>query len=473
MSTVPERMNRWARLLLFVAALAGFCAGCDASKTDWEHALQQGTPADYLTFLQTHPESEYASLAFGRLVEALRHPDGAVAAAAVAALAHLATDASIDALVQAAVRDCDAQARGRLAEPVLAITDARFLDSVIAETGLTPAGDCVRDAAVELLTMKGDLRALPAVILMLTEGKSLDADSVALAAVARLGARATSDLLAAFANSEGLARLRLVQAIEATRDTAAVMPLIDALEDPVPLTVGAVAQALGTIGDPRALDPLLERFSRRPVHVISEPVAIALGRLGGQRALALFEDLDRPAGPDRYGALGLGQFGEAARERLERILMSPPESRHDFPHKWRRGNACVALGLIGNPASVPLLIHVVEEHSEASEYAAEGLGRIAGPRAVSALVGALGERVELGPGLYSQFLQFKAAKALANIDRSHVIPPLLEALSHGPPRQRTMAAYALGEATDSSAVEPLIRALQEDEPQLRIYAARA
>ena len=309
---------------------------------------------------------------------------------------------------------------------------------------------------------------------VLTEDGTGDADSVTLATVAHLGTRATASLLTAFSESEGFARMRVAQALEATGDTAAVVPLINALDDKGHLTVGAIAQALGTIGDPRALEPLLEMYSRNPVPSISKQVAVALGRLGGQRALAaLFQELDKPVvGQD--AAEGLAEFGESVRDRLEDVVTSSPKP-YDFAHQWRRDHACIALGIIGSPASTQVLVDVVNHTNMTKGFpvaapakAAAALGRIADPRAIPALVEALGRSgVEFG------WLQYAAARALGQFNRSQVIAPLLEALEKGSMQQRSMSAYALGEAPDSSAVEPLINALHENEPVLKQNAARA
>jgi HEAT repeat protein len=152
-------------------------------------------------------------------------------------------------------------------------------------------------------------------------------------------------------------RVRL-EASYANRDTAAIRALIEALDDEyvwvrnnaartlgglkarsaVPAllrklessrrdTRAEAALALATIGDLRAVEPLLALFERATTVEVRVPVAEALGRLGDERAVPVLTAALQDTGQERGRRVGDRPFyplRRAAADALRRIEGTPP-----------------------------------------------------------------------------------------------------------------------------------------------------
>jgi len=112
----------------------------------------------------------------------------------------------------------------------------------------------------------------------------------------------------------------------------AMVFLEPALSDPAdPLIRAHAAAAVGALGDPRAVDPLIDLL--RDSHpLVRMHTAIALGKLGDAKAIpALVKAIDEtPAGTPRNAVvLGLTAL-------LEGLGHHPPETLGDDGHAWER-----------------------------------------------------------------------------------------------------------------------------------------
>ncbi len=160
----------------------------------------------------------------------------------------------------------------------------------------------------------------------------------------------------------------------ATIGEPALRPLIAVLRYDNPSAYRArsgAAEALGKIGDPRAVEPLV----RAPRD--SGAATEALVRIGRPAVASLIAALPRVR-----AVQALGQIGDpSAIEPLMALL--------DYHDADVRGSAIGALGSIGEPAVEPLVVALRDESSIVRRSAASALGSIGGQKAISSLVAGL------------------------------------------------------------------------------------
>jgi hypothetical protein len=166
-----------------------------------------------------------------------------------------------------------------------------------------------------------------------------------------------------------------------------VEPLIVGLKSRDPLVKRQSAEALGEIGDPRAVGPL--------IHLLSDPDALirrhavkALGKIKDPRAVA----------------------------PLAGVLSDPAQQWHV------RASAAEALGHIGDPRAVEFIVRaLMDSHWNVQSESARALGRIGDRRAVEPLILALQDRDAVVRGA--------GAEALGKIKDERAIEPLRAAMA--------------------------------------------
>jgi len=174
----------------------------------------------------------------------------------------------------------------------------------------------------------------------------------------------------------------------------AVEPLISALGDRHWLVRRRAAVILGTIGDTRAVEPLLAVVERRSDLFFLGEAIQALGKIGDPRAVEPLIDVlqDERSGVRRTAATALGEIGDVrAVEPLIATLRDPGE------------------GLGGGGLLVSM--------------AMEALGRIRDSRAIEPLTDALESE--------NPFVRFSAKEALMQVLDSRVTGPLTAAVVDG------------------------------------------
>ena len=183
-------------------------------------------------------------------------------------------------------------------------------------------------------------------------------------------------------------------------------------DDDIDVCIDA-AESLGRLGDPAAVEPLIESLHNDPDGDVKVAVVEALGRLGGERAIA--ELINRVASPT---------------EDVDWDDDEGWDSDWDIQRK-----AIQALGYLHAAEAVaPLAALLEEEDCQADETdVVLALARIGGA----------GEQM------------------------------IIQRLQDGITRERRRAAHALGQTCSSLAARALGRALQDPEPEVRIVAAEA
>jgi HEAT repeat protein len=245
-----------------------------------------------------------------------------------------------------------------------------------------------------------------------------------------------------------------VKRLEARGD---VPGLLDAMSDEKDAVVYmAAAEALGRIGDPRAVDPLF----------------------------AAARDLHAPEPCRRAAAEALGKIGAPAVGSLRAAL---GDSRADT-----REAAARVLGKVGAPAVEALSTALKDPSACVREAAAKALGEIGDASAVEVLTGALTDDS-------SERVRQSAAKALARIGWTSAsgrtgeayrlveqrdwagcvrlgapaVDPLLAALKRRDRRIRASAAEALGKIASPRAAKALVTTLGDSDQDVRRAATEA
>ncbi len=192
----------------------------------------------------------------------------------------------------------------------------------------------------------------------------------------------------------------------------------------------AAAKDLGTIGDQRAVEPLVKALKQDSDWPVRSAAAEALGKIGDDSAV----------------------------EPLVAALND---------EKWAvRRAAALALGKIGGKKAVdPLINSLGDTDQDVRAAAAVALGQLGDRNAVEPLISILAEKTWHAP--------IAAAPALAEIGDERAVEPLIKALKDGPAHSRGPAAKALGKIGAESAVDPLIEALSDTNTGVRKAAARA
>jgi len=294
------------------------------------------------------------------------------------------------------------------------------------------------------------------------------------------------------------------------------------------------ALALGEIGDPRAVDPLIEILNPDRLKIglstgspsnVFEAAIIALGRIGDPRSvepLCVVLSIRVHPNDQRMAAWALGEIGDprAVDPLIEYLegdrgwYMPQPWGISTEGHaaNYTGPQAIIALVKIGDPRAVDPLIGILNrEYSSDGKritvpkvIAANALGAIGDPKAVDALIGVLSDRDaavrsnaswalgEIGdaratePLLYvassdwdpevrevaSQALEKLGAKPIPIEDN---MTGLILDLKHGTPEARSIACLILADEAgrdDPRTIDLLIDALKDPYPIVREYAAR-
>ncbi len=216
-----------------------------------------------------------------------------------------------------------------------------------------------------------------------------------------------------------------VKALGEIGDPRAVEPLIAELEAGYGYKVvqQAAAIALGKIGDPRAVEPLIAELKAGYTEM-RKAAAEALGKIGDPRAveplIAALKNRDE-------------KVRKAAAEALDKLGWLPDEGAIGAAY-WIAKEKWYLCVKIGDPAVEPLTAALKDVKCDVRRFVARALGKIGDPRAVE---------------------------------------PLTAAFKAGDKEVRKAAANALGEIGDPRALEALIAALKARDEEVRKTAAAA
>ncbi len=211
----------------------------------------------------------------------------------------------------------------------------------------------VRRQAAAALELLGDRQAVPPLVARLTDDDVRVRETV-VRALGRLGGkRAIKPLVRVLGDSDhavqaqALDALARLNALAQVHDPAAVDALIATLQGPSPLRPGAAA-ALGNIGAPRAIGPLVDALRRAAAEYpglnMGTAYVVALGSVGLPALPALLDlILDEDSALRAYAALGLVYVSDD-----KRAIDALQSARHDRNLDVRR-NAVWSLRQAADP----------------------------------------------------------------------------------------------------------------------------
>ena len=295
----------------------------------------------------------------------------------------------------------------------------------------------------------------------------------------------------------------------------AVLPLIDALkngtdENGTDEIRVKVADALGQIGDRRAIVPLIEALDTDPYKEVKALAAVGLGNMrargeDNRAVIALTNALSYDDTTATNAAEALGKIGVSTEDAVQKLIMIAMEKNmretlriaaltalwqlkpegatqpmlllmfSDETSPVIRANAVKVLSRIKAPETIPVLLWVLStQFDEISdfqrhmkrEYKTLDVLRtqvdsfqmewtVAYPRANYRTWG------ELKP--IPSLVRSEVARALGIIKGDTVVEPLADALrDDGRATVRQSAAWALGEVKGDDAIPPLVTALKKD-----------
>jgi HEAT repeat protein len=257
---------------------------------------------------------------------------------------------------------------------------------------------------------------------------------------------------------------------------AAVPPLVEVLKQ-APRARAQAAVALGEIGDPRAVKPLMDAIDRqsrdREVQEANRYIADALGALRAKEAVPTLKDL--VASPDGYVQVAavdaLGRIGDpAAVDTL--VAVATGERVEPFTAK----KALLALGRIGDPRAAPAVLKMLfEERTGVSffpeaAFAVSQIGRpMAGPL-LAILEGRDGALASWAKqrGVLPGALLAKSAQLLGDVGGPDAVPALVAKLGYRDADPsvamyvRVLAAESLGRMRAREAVRALADAVARE-----------
>lgn len=218
------------------------------------------------------------------------------------------------------------------------------------------------------------------------------------------------------------------------------------------------AEALGDLGDDRAVGPLISALKNVELSGVRWKAAEALSKIGASAVDPLIGALQHSDDDVRWkSAIALGEIGDQrAIGPLISLLCD-----HD---RFVKSRAAYALGLIGEPAVDPLLRALCEGDGNLRWGAAIALGKIRNPRTIEPLIRALADKYEN--------VRAEAAISLAAMGKA-ALEPLIRFLKFSDKSVRIEVVTALGELKDVDAIQPLIQMLENADEEERKAIADA
>ncbi|HUU75392.1 MAG TPA: HEAT repeat domain-containing protein [Methanoregulaceae archaeon] len=245
--------------------------------------------------------------------------------------------------------------------------------------------------------------------------------------------------------------------VQKLKDEKNVKGLIIAFKRRDPGVQYEAVEALGELGDPVAVDVLMEALVGDKYSGIRWKAAEALTKIGKPAVPRLIGALDNPDDDVRWkAAIALGEIGDPrAVEPL--IALLGDEDR------FVKSRAAYALGIMGEPA-ISALISALEEKDPSLRWgAAMALGSIRGPAAIRPLIRATTDADE-------NVRQEAMSSLTAMGDKG--LETLLEALKWAGPEEKINIITVLGEIGRKESIEPLIQLLETSDGETRAHIGR-
>lgn len=270
-------------------------------------------------------------------------------------------------------------------------------------------------------------------------------------------------------------RMAVCEALGRIANPGSVPFLIKALDDSYSRVTLRAANALGNIGDLRAVKPLANIVASVPslADLYSEPLFKLYERQGREAFLEALKG--EPA-----------NILNAVTKAMDRMAKKPKESVSVMRNnkdvqglinvlEWHESmsldarEAVKALGEIGDPCAVEPLIRVLDfKHPHMVDSAVRALGKLRDPRAVGPLISMLKKGTQIAYTTRSEIIW-----ALGDIGDTRAVAPLTSTLKDKDKYIRRHAATALGGLGDKKAISSLRSLLKDKEVEVREAADAA
>ena len=246
--------------------------------------------------------------------------------------------------------------------------------------------------------------------------------------------------------------------VKRLKEARNVQGLIIALKNKDPKVQYDAAEALGDIGDNRAVEPLATALKNDEFSGVRWKAAEALSKIGAPAVEALIGALRHENDDVQWkAAVALGEIGDP--RAIEPLIIQLCDE-----DRFVKSHAALALGTIGEPAVKPLLRALSEGDGNLRWGAAIALGKIRDPRAIDPLIRALADKYEN--------VRAESASSLAEMGKP-ALGPLLRFLKFTEGPERLEVVTALGELHEAGAIQPLIQMLENADEEERKAIADA
>jgi HEAT repeat protein len=269
-------------------------------------------------------------------------------------------------------------------------------------------------------------------------------------------------------------RVKAMQLAGEQKNTQAVAALIEALYEPDSSISSAAADALGKIGDSRAIEPLLEVSRRNDAQLMRE----IAGSIDEQQAKPEETNQNQEVtteieNPYNFKEMVVFKIDQLPQEYFQKD--GTPIPRKDLVVKGLKDNnqqlrqmaAKVAIGLDADEV-VPPLIEALENPFEVESVrfmAAEALGGMENESSIAALIKSLKDE--------NVAVRYSAAAALSGKKGEQVVEALIDAVNDEDKYVRSSVAYALGATQSQKAFEILFECMSDESEVVRFSAAKA
>ncbi|HTB81679.1 MAG TPA: HEAT repeat domain-containing protein [Opitutaceae bacterium] len=463
----------------------------------------------------------------GAAIKKLQDPEAAVRREAINTLSLKHDARAVEPLILC-LNDKDAEVRKGAAKALGSIDDPRAIDPLIAS--LPADDDEFRQAAIAalgkldnrgagerlmfdlqkngptdatkaaLIEALGDLRYAEAVEILTSflASKSDDISREAIGALARIGTPAVPSLIARLNDPQAQLRASAAEALGQIGDGRAVGPLIACLKHPAPETAENSTGNMPNEKEPT--DPKTDEeqagTQEKDDLQVRQKAAEALGKLGPpavEPLIACLEEKDPSVRSLAVTALGQLHDSRAIKPLIACLVELSGENTMDEENSEGvnlQQSVFDALANLGQPAIDPLVTYLQDKDVHVRQDAAEVLFRLHylpsdndGKAAFFILRKSWDDLVKLGAPAVAPLLNSLkdedgdvrkgAAEALGQLNDKRAVEPLIACLQDDFGSVKQNAATALGLLGDKRAVDPLINLFKSESEDVRLAAAEA
>lgn len=291
----------------------------------------------------------------------------------------------------------------------------------------------------------------------------------ALIAVRVLGllksVKAVPDLFSLFETGERDLQIEILDALGRIGGRESLRFLIDMLSYNEGHIRGAVAHVLGTMADPGASGPLLDRLQQEEYPDVVEEIVRALVQIGKTHDVPFLAEGLASNLPSKKPYVremlikGLGLLGYAKAAVHAKAMLSD--------ESWRVRKACLETLEHLNTPGLPdvLMTAASDETDEIRIFVAQLAGRHSDERSVDALISLLTDR--------NIRVSMRAAESLVRLKAVKAIPYLLELAVRGESSILKSSIWALGELGAMEAENIIVSALRHQDNEIREIAGEA